>query len=151
MIDPHTILSALTSPSNKAGLNGPHRRILVVEDDVDLCMLIRQVIQEMEETVHVQFASTVHEATMWLDGPKRFDLVLADFLLADSRSGYELRAICQDRAPNTLFVMMSAMPLQLPELSDSDFLQKPFTGAQCGDFIGKAFKNTPPCQEGPSA
>lgn len=146
MLDPTTKLSALTSISSDKTLNAPDRRILVVEDDVDLCMLIRQVIQEMEENIHVQFASTVHEASMWLDGSQRFDLILADFLLADSRSGYELRAICQDRTPDTLFVMMSAMPLQLPELGENEFLQKPFTGAQCSDFIGKAFENAPSCQ-----
>ena len=140
MFDGNTVHLAPPSPPHQVE-DQPERRILVVEDDVDLCMLIRQVIQEMGAQYSVQFASTVHEAAMWLDGSNQFDLVIADFLLADSRSGYELRAICQDRAPEATFRMMSAMPLQLPELTESEFLQKPFTAPQCEAFIGTALES----------
>lgn len=112
------------------------KRILVVEDDTDLCMLIRSILSEMNEKVHVQFASTVHEAAMWLDGEQTFDVVLADFLLADSRNGYELHKVCAERSPDSKFVMMSAMPLAVPYLDECDFLQKPFTAPECEAFIG---------------
>ncbi|MFK7896347.1 MAG: response regulator [Myxococcota bacterium] len=137
----------LNSAQSSAPLNSERRsqeasrHILVVEDDIDLCMLIQQVVQGMDENVHVQFASTVHEAAMWLDGSPGFDLVLSDFLLADSRSGYELRKICQERVPDAQFVMMSAMPLNLPDLAENEFLQKPFSPTECAAFIEDAFEN----------
>lgn len=110
-------------------------RILVVEDDTELCMLIKRLTESTDLPVEVVYATTVHEAVMWIDEHGHFDLVLADFMLADSRNGYELREICRERMPSTNFAMMSSMPIGAPGVEQDKFLRKPFTMGECQKFL----------------
>ena len=110
-------------------------RILVVEDDPDLCHLIERLAAQAHLPIEIVFASSVHEAVHWIDEPGEFDLVLADFMLADSRSGYELRDFCRSRIPSTTFAMMSSMPLDAPGLERDRFLRKPFSPSECTAFL----------------
>ncbi len=111
-------------------------RVLIVEDDPDMCMFLSSAASGMDTSMDIQFASSVHEATLWLnDDDQQFDLVLADFMLADSRNGYELQNICRDRSPEIRFAMMSSMPLAMPAIEESSFLQKPFSPTQVQEFL----------------
>ena len=111
------------------------KSVLVVEDDPDLCVLIRRIVEESFESLNVQFASSVHEAANWIRHNDPVDLVLADYLLADSDSGYELRDLCQKWMPKTTFAMMSSMPLELPNVAAGSFLKKPFSLGECREFL----------------
>ena len=115
------------------------RRILVVDDDPDLCTLIHETIGPDRSGVELRFATSVDAAVDTLrsahDCAEDFDLVLADFLLADSKNGYELREFCKSISPRSHFAMMSAMPLNMAELENDAFLRKPFSPTQCRSFI----------------
>lgn len=114
-------------------------RLLIVEDDPDIVMLIGLLARRALSNIEIQSVSTVHEATALLDEGRTFDLVIADFMLADSRSGYELRELFRERSVPCKFAMMSSMPLEFPELSDTAFLQKPFTPDEAKRFIERSF------------
>lgn len=110
-------------------------RLLVVEDDPDLCMIIQRFAEASALSIETTFASTVHEAVLWMDDSEPFDLVLADFVLADSRSGYELGGLCRERMPGSAFTMMSSLPIRLPGVGTENFLRKPFSPQECQRFL----------------
>lgn len=110
-------------------------KVLIVEDDPDMCMFLYSLATKVDLPLEIQFASTVHEAVMWLDDGEPFDLVLADFLLSNSRNGYELRDVLADRSPSSHFAMMSSMPIQPPGSDSIPFLKKPFSPAEGREFI----------------
>ena len=120
---------------------GDKKRVLIVEDDPDLCLLIERLASQLSIEVELCFARSVDEAVLHLDQSQDFDLILADFLLADSKNGYQLQQLCADRAPNSNFAMMSSMPIQLPDAREADFLQKPFTQSSCLQFLTEHLSN----------
>ena len=114
---------------------GHAKRLLIVEDDTDMSLLLNRIARELDRDLVVRSVRSVHEATAMLEEETGFDLVLADFMLADSRNGWELRDLCADRAPNSRFALMSSMPLDFPDFKQEAFLQKPFSPGEATDFL----------------
>ena len=119
----------------------PTTKVLVVEDDPDLSVLIARVMREIDPLIKVRMASSVDEATLCLDEEGSFDLILADYMLADSRNGYELRELCLEKSPTSNFAMMSSMPLDFPDVPEGSFLQKPFSPTEAMQFIERRLEN----------
>ena len=129
------------SPSPMAGIfSGPllrthRRRILLVEDDRDIWPVIRRIASQIDSEAIVDCVPDAISAVERMSGDDEYDVVLADFLLEGTRSGYWLEARCQALQPRARFVMMSAMPLAAPGIDESAFLRKPFTANECRSFL----------------
>jgi len=87
-----------------APLNLTEGRILVVDDETNICRLLDRFLTRLGYTI--QTASSVPEAIGML-GPDRFDLVLTDLRLP-GLSGLDLLAEVRVRAPGTRMILMSA-------------------------------------------
>jgi len=79
-------------------------RILVVDDEVNICRLLDRYLTRLGHSVHL--AHSVPEATEML-APDRFDLVLTDLRLPGP-SGLDLLTEVRSRAPGTRMILMSA-------------------------------------------
>ncbi len=114
------------------------RRLLVVEDDIDLETLIAHVVQRIDPRIELDWATSVSRAHELL-GQYEYDLVVADYALTGSWTGLFLRHLCAHKYPWLPFVIMSGMPTQhyLAIAGDDPcpFLHKPFTVSECHDFL----------------
>jgi putative two-component system response regulator len=82
----------------------PGGRILVVDDEANICRLLERFLTRLGHVVNT--ARTVPEAIAML-APDRFDLVLTDLRLPGP-SGLDLLAEVRSRAPGTRMILMSA-------------------------------------------
>lgn len=114
-------------------------RMLVVEDDRDLWPLVEGAVRQLDPSIVTEFAPDFRDASHRIEGGRRFDVVLADFLLADSENGWRLRSICRERQPDAAFAMTSSMPMRLPDLQSAPFLRKPYTMQECRRFVARLF------------
>lgn len=110
-------------------------RLLVVEDDSDLWTALERVARLVDPAMQVDCASDTAHAVERMS-QARYDLILVDFLLADSPTGYSLRSVCRRLQPGATFALMSALPLRTQETDGCPFLLKPFSVSGCRDFIG---------------
>jgi DNA-binding NtrC family response regulator len=118
-----------------------NRRILVVEDDIDLRTPIERVARSIDRDLQVDWASNVAGAFRLFER-SGYDLVLADYVLESGPTGLVLQSWVAERHPRTRFAMMSAY-LMRDDLRSAiggsfPFLPKPFTVADCRSFIEAA-------------
>jgi DNA-binding NtrC family response regulator len=113
------------------------RRLLVVEDDLDLWKMVERIARAVDPEVIIDFARNADEAIDRMLERHRYDLILADFMLADSRSGFWLQQRCERLQPWSNFALMSALPLRTPGPISCPFLHKPFTIPECRDFLAQ--------------
>lgn len=108
-------------------------RILVIEDDPGMLPLVSRGLALVDPDYAIDWVTTADEGrTALVSGEYR--AVLADFILADSESGFSLHADCRILQPDARFAMMSALPISLPE-NAYGLLRKPFDVAECRTFL----------------
>ncbi len=113
-------------------------RILFVEDNSDVRLFLKQLLQEDYDFV---FASDAEEALDVLDaGP--FDLLLLDIKLGDGKSGTELLHLLREREPAVeapaIALTTYGMPGDREALLDEGFdehVSKPFSTAGLTEVI----------------
>ncbi|MEN9938380.1 MAG: hypothetical protein RLZZ387_4959 [Chloroflexota bacterium] len=113
----------------RPGLGGSAERVLVVDDEVAIGMLVRRALERAGMSVEV--AHNGREA-LELFGVRRYDVVLCDLRLPDV-SGQELHAHIQRAAPDTARRMVfltgdatSPEAVQFLARSGCRYISKPF-------------------------
>lgn len=142
MISFATITTALPRKAGRSlflpKLRMGHRRILVVEDDIDLRIPIERVTRSID--LELDWASDVSTAC-WLLEHETYELVLADYNLGEGPNGVSLYRHCARAHPRTRFALMSAYLMRDDVRSaiggSFPFLPKPFTLAGLGAFLRK--------------
>ena len=124
-----------STPLGRPVLRVKSRRILLVEDDRDLWPIIERVTRQLDDEAILECLPDAWSAVERMSGSESYDVVLADFLLEGTRSGYWLQSFCEALQPRASFLMMSSMPICSPNLATECFLRKPFTFSECRDFL----------------
>ncbi len=127
---------------NFKALAPTHKRILVVEDDHEMCALVAGVIFSIDAEAEVDWASSAERARALLarravrkESP--YDLVLVDIFLEGEASGLDFWKDLQQQLPEVPIVMTSCMPMHKfftavgPGVVAPPFLEKPFKPAEC--------------------
>lgn len=118
-----------------------HRRILVVEDDIDLRIPIERVTRSIDPELELDWASDVSSAS-WLLEHETYELILADYNLGEGPNGVSLYRHCARAHPRTRFALMSAYLMRDDVRSaiggPFPFLSKPFTLGGLRAFLRKA-------------
>ncbi|MCR9095486.1 MAG: hypothetical protein NXI30_14795 [bacterium] len=108
-------------------------RMLVIEDDPMVIPLIARALHQLDPDVVLDWARDAEEGRSALASADYY-AVLADFMLADSESGYSLLGSCRFLQPAARFAMMSALPISTPQHAFG-FLRKPFGVKECEAFL----------------
>ena len=113
------------------------KKVLVIDDELDLCALIRLVF--MRENFYVDCASNLAEAEAKLPG--RPDIVFLDNNLPDGL-GIEYYRSHAEAFDDSYIVMMSAdgserTRAMAKNVGINEFIQKPFTIQKMKDIINK--------------
>ena len=121
--------------------------ILVVEDDVFLKPLIRQLISSVAPGAEIHWSTGVSDARKLLR-KKKFDLIIADCLLGGD-SGLVLWDYCKEKHPKIHMLMMSGLSAKTFEKLVGEkralppFVQKPFNIRECQGMIADLLEPLP--------
>ncbi len=105
------------------------QKILVVDDEEDICKLIQNILQD--EGYSVEYATTM-ESALKIFKETIFNLCILDVWLHDSADdGIELMSQCLKTRPSTSIIMMSGhstveTAVQAIKKGAYDFIEKPF-------------------------
>lgn len=113
-------------------------RVLVVEDDPELCTTIASQLGEMG---HQTMSCASAEEAIKVASAAKFDLIVTDFALPgmNGRQLIELMATCQPATRSLLITGYAAGP----QLVDQTVLMKPFTSQQLMSALAKLFADAP--------
>jgi len=124
-----------------------HRKVLIVEDDLEMCMVLDRVLTTTDQHVMVDWATSVDEAISRLQEKaaqsitRPYDLILADIFLEGQSTGIDLWKLCQEEFPDVPVVVTSSLPLEkffaLVGRGNiaPPFLAKPFQVGGCRQFL----------------
>jgi CheY-like chemotaxis protein len=127
--------TSIVPPGAAAGRRG---RILVIDDDPMLCVVIERILGVDHD---VTTAASAKEALGKLSGGERFDLILCDLMMPEM-TGMDLHARLLELAPDQAAKMVfmtggaftdnaQAFLARLPNAS----IGKPFKGAQLRELV----------------
>jgi two-component system phosphate regulon response regulator PhoB len=109
-------------------------RVLVVDDDPAICVLIKTILKN--GPFNVTICNDAETALVYLQRPEGFDVIISDFMLPGI-SGIQLIEQIRSKpaAKQTPIVMISghnnyAMDVRAKEAGADAFLRKPFTLSQ---------------------
>jgi DNA-binding NtrC family response regulator len=115
--------------------------VLIVEDDLDLYMVIETVLQGIDPSVRIDWATSAETAAVQLreSGRRRFgyDLIVADIFLNGEGTGVDLWNQCHDICPEVPMIIMSSLPPHKYEAMlgqqaiSPPYLAKPFKLQEC--------------------
>jgi DNA-binding response OmpR family regulator len=119
----------------------PKRKILVVDDEINVCKSIRQAI--LSEDYEVDMALSGEEAIK-KDKENLYDLVITD-LMMPGISGLELLTSLKTIRPEVKVVMITGYPtiktaVQSVKIGAFDYIAKPFTPQELRTIVSRAFK-----------
>ncbi|GAB4459383.1 MAG: hypothetical protein Kow0031_39420 [Anaerolineae bacterium] len=87
-------------------LNMSSKRILVVDDDPDMCFLVAHAIKSLDTTFQVETANSTGDALKKVDRT-HFDLIVTDYMMP-GRTGLELISAVSELSADTRYVIMTA-------------------------------------------
>ncbi|MBC7458691.1 MAG: response regulator [Bdellovibrionaceae bacterium] len=124
------------------------KKILVVEDDTSMTVLLGKAILDIFSDAEIQWAASLEQAVTQLIqntdiGEKvPYDLIIADIFLEGNGTGLDLWKVLGGTYPNIPFLMISSLSQDqvvaaVPEERRKSlvYLQKPFLFAQCKQSI----------------
>ncbi|TMJ73757.1 MAG: response regulator [Alphaproteobacteria bacterium] len=116
-------------------------RILLVEDDANVLMLLEHVL--CGDGYDVDTASTVEQARSHLAQRPGYDLVVADGRLPDG-TGMQVGDAAARAGAKTLILIVTGFAFQLPreELGRYDYLLKPVRPAELLRAIGRMLESS---------
>ena len=130
-------LPAVTKPAEplddttfrRREVQGGGETILLVEDEPELCELVRSILEGYH--YRVLFAANGPEALqVWEQHGGNIDLLLTDVIMPEGMSGRELAAQLRQRKPGLKVIFTSGYSAGVvgdePELHGAQFLQKPY-------------------------
>lgn len=122
-------------------LSRPCQRVLIVEDDSDLRMLVERAVSALDPALTIDWAPGLADAIPLLNEQgEDYRLVLSDYLLDEHGSGFDLKNWCELNFPGLRFAMMSAYPIgpEAIHVLGCRFLPKPFTLGDLRHFVRSA-------------
>ena len=104
-------------------------RLLVVDDENDMCLLLQKTLTRPNER-QVDYANSAVEATVKLDR-QEYALVLADYSLGPGQSGLDILFAAKARYPRCITILMTGYDtdqLAIRAVAEGvyDYLTKPF-------------------------
>lgn len=134
----------------KASLN----RILVVEDDPDMMILLRKAISAVLPEAEIFWAVSLEQAltkiiqNTTIDEPKPYELIVADIFLKGNGTGLDLWRVLCATYPKIPFMVISSLSEEnvVAAVGESEknnliFLKKPFSVYECGQQINNIIVN----------
>lgn len=110
------------------------RKILIVDDEVDLCMLMQSYLRAMGHDVYV--ASTLY------DGIKKIEHLKPDVIFLDNNLpdgiGWSSLDYIREQSPESKINLMSAYqsaPRDIDKWMEVQYLEKPISLADLKDYI----------------
>jgi DNA-binding response OmpR family regulator len=127
------------------------RKILVVDDEINVCKSIRQAI--VSDDYDVDMALSGEEA-LKKDKENPYDLIITD-LMMPGISGMDLLTSLKTDRPGIKIIMVTGYPtiktaVQSIKIGAFDYLPKPFTPKDLRGVVARAFKSTASDKEAPS-
>lgn len=110
------------------------RRMLVVDDDLDLRNLLQRVAHSVAPGLVVDWTTDAQSARDMMK-THEYALILLDYLLEGRGTGLSLLADCRRRQPTARLALMSAFAVHDLLPSCTPFLPKPFSTAECREFL----------------
>jgi CheY-like chemotaxis protein len=125
------------------------RKILVVDDDINVSKSIRKVISEEEYEVETALSG---EEALQMDRKKKFDLIITD-LMMPGLNGLELLETLKQARPGVNVIMITGYPtiktaVQSVKMGAFDYLPKPFTPAELRSLVTRVFKKVGSDEQG---
>ena len=116
-------------------------KILVVDDEINVCKSIRQAI--VKEEYEVDMALSGEEA-LEMDKKELYDLVITD-LMMPGISGVDLLKTLKRARPEVIVILVTGYPtirtaVQSIKLGAFDYIPKPFTPVELRSLISRALK-----------
>ncbi|WP_433085198.1 response regulator [Dactylosporangium sp. CA-052675] len=117
-----------------------HLRILVVDDEPDLCEIVRRVLSRAGAEVLTASGLAGAERVL-AEHPKGIDLAITDLKLNDG-SGVQVAEAVRGSSPDALIMYMSGLPyfdaavIELGE--DASVIAKPFRATELVDTVQSA-------------
>lgn len=125
------------------------RKILVVEDDLELTTILNRVLKAIDPTFEVDWVTSAEQAMALIEDRNSkaanrghpYDLVLVDIFLEGSTTGLDLWTLCEQFYPKMPIVVTSALPVDKffatlgPQTILPPFLPKPFLPGECKQLL----------------
>lgn len=123
------------------------RRVLVVEDDLELMTVLDQIIRTIDAAIATEWVTTAEEAVSLLEDKldisphAPYDLVLADIFLEGDSTGLDLWKLCQQHFPEMPVIVTSALPVDKfftalgRDTISPPYLAKPFRPGECRQLL----------------
>lgn len=126
----------------KSLLKKQSKRVLIVEDDMELSSVLERVLHEIDPHMSTECVSRTEDAVSRLRKSERnhshpYDMVVADIFLEGESTGLDLWKICNESLPNVAFIVTSALSPEKffkaigTEMIAPPFLPKPFSLTEC--------------------
>jgi len=117
------------------------KRILVVDDEINVCKSIRQAI--LADDYEVDTALSGEEA-LTKDKANPYDLVISD-LMMPGISGMDLLKSLKEERPDVYIILVTGYPtiktaVQSVKIGAFDYIPKPFTPNELRSLVQRAFK-----------
>lgn len=125
------------------------RKVLVVEDDLELSSVIDRILISIDPALQLEWATTAEEAITNLIKKSKdnnyipYDLIVCDIFLEGPKNGIDLWKFCHTHYPNVKIVVISGIDLhKLTTLlgnyeAPTFFLNKPFSINDCSNLLEK--------------
>jgi len=119
------------------------KKILVVDDEINVCKSIRQAI--LKEDCRVDTALSGEEAIQ-KEKDEKYDLIITD-LMMPGISGLDLLKSLKTARPEINIIMITGYPtiktaVQSVKMGAFDYIPKPFTPKDLRSVVSRAFKKT---------
>lgn len=122
-------------------------RVMVVDDEFDIVMIIRRYLEHWGYTVDT-FTNPLYAYQKFKANPERYSLVLADIRMPEM-TGIRLANMILEVKPDMKIVIMTAFEVapdelhtHLPTITREDILQKPFRLEQICNAVKKQLEVT---------
>ncbi len=128
-----------------ASAEAPPRRILVVDDELDILESLQELLQAAIENVEVLVAPSGQEALEVLD-KERVDLIVSDFKMP-GMNGMEFLRTAKDALPTVPRVLMTAFPdlqIAIEAINDArieNFFTKPLDPEEVVQVLSDMLEN----------
>jgi DNA-binding response OmpR family regulator len=118
------------------------RRILVVDDEINVCKSIRQAVESEEYEVETALSG---EEALKKDEEKPYDLIITD-LMMPGISGMDLLTSLKTARPGVIVIIITGYPtiktaVQSVKMGAFDYLPKPFTPNDLRSLVSRALKS----------
>jgi two-component system, cell cycle sensor histidine kinase and response regulator CckA len=147
----HDVAVAVPAAAPKSEtVNGGEETILVVEDEIGLLELVRNVLQRYHYRVLIA-SSGVEALRVWDEQDGRIDILLTDMIMPGGVTGSDLAAELKKRKPALKVIFTSGYSSELVGRDfghgDTSFLPKPYQPHQVARMIRETLDAAPKNQQ----